>query len=233
MWKLDLTSMQWWKKPVSNYILNKCLKYFEDQQSSWIGNCWVGSCWIGSCCFIALCNDYGNNVIEVWMYNATNNKFILLVSNFSIKLRESMSFVAVNETTAIVFGGETFINNSNAAALNETWIMHLRPMLQWRQATRDTAYSVRPSARFNHAVVIMESKMYVFGGKDASKTCLNDLWVFDVTKERWSELRADNRGPNLSNASVCEYSAASTPGQLLVTVKYVYTPYASHSYKKD
>ncbi len=141
-----------------------------------------------------------------------------------------MSFVAVNKTTAIVFGGKFFSSVFNVATLNETWIMHLQPMLHWKQATVDIGYSVRPSARFHHAAVMMQSKMYVFGGKDASEACLSDLWVFDVITERWSEPRADNKRPNFLNTDICKYSAASTPSQLFINVQYMYNSF-SHRYK--
>ncbi len=141
-----------------------------------------------------------------------------------------MSFVAVNKTTAIVFGGKTFISVSNDAILNESWIMHLQPMLQSKQATVDISYFVRPSASFHHAAVMMQSKMYVFGGIHVSEACLSDLWVFDVITERWAELIADNRGPSFLNADICKYSATSTRGQLFINVEYMYNP-VSHRYK--
>ena len=106
-----------------------------------------------------------------------------------------MTFVAVNDTTAILFGG---VNRKTFS--NETWIMHLKPVFKWRQAAGNMVHSVRPSARVNHAAVMMQSKMYVFGGQDVSSQCLNDLWMFDVKIERWSKLRADNTEPNFSNA---------------------------------
>ena len=222
MWNLDLTRMQWWKKQVSNSILYEGEKHYGLEYSGWIG----------SCCFITLSNKLKQKFIEVWLFNATDNKLKLLTSNLSIKVRYFMSFVAVNETTAIVFGGKNTSKNSNVAAFNETWIMHLQPTLQWRQVNGDIAYFVRPSARYHHAAVMMQSKMYVFGGKDASGACLSDFWMFDVSTERWSEVIADNRGPDPSNASLCGYSAASTPGQLFISVIYMY-PYAIHSNKQD
>ena len=96
--------------------------------------------------------------------------------------------------------------------------MHLKPVFRWRQAAGDIAHSIRPSARWNHAAVMMQSKMYMFGGLSISLETLNDLWVFDVKAERWSEVIADNRGFTFLNHFAYSYSAASTPGQLLITV---------------
>ncbi len=106
-----------------------------------------------------------------------------------------MSFVSVNKTSAILFGGR----NSNSvlnATFDDAWIIQLQPMFKWKQVDGDITHSARPSARFNHAATVMQSKMYVFGGMNASEECLNDVWVFDVNTERWSELITDNIGPN-------------------------------------
>ena len=207
IWNLDLASMQWsfkFKKQFSTH-------YF-----------YTSSCWIGSC-FVALSNDRYFKSIKTWIHNSTDNKW-RLISNLLVKGRESMSFVAVNDTTAILFGGDNLKTFSN-----ETWIMHLKPVFRWRQVAGDMVHSVRPTARVYHAAVMMQSKMYVFGGRDVSSPCLNDLWMFDVKTERWSEVTADNIGPNFSNAWGCSYSAVSTPGQLLINVMMYINQNASNN----
>ena len=128
-----------------------------------------------------------------------------------------MSLVAVNSTNAVLFGGRISAMVSKTA-LNETWILTLQPKLQWRKVERNTNYFASPSARYRHAAVIMQSKMYVFGDMNASMNCLTDLWVFDIETEQWSEVRAVNEGSDLSGVWPCAYSAVSTPGQLLLSV---------------
>ncbi len=210
IWSLDLTSMQWWFK------IKKKFSYRISYDAS---------CWIGSCCFIALSTNPNNHNIDTWLFNASDNEWSLLTSTSSLNGRSAMSFVAANETTAILFGGTNL-----DFSFNETWIMHLEPKLQWRQCCRDVDRSVRPKRRSNHAVVMMQSKMYVFGGQDASSACLNDLWVFDVNTEKWSELTFHNTGPNLSKRMKCYYSAASTPGQLLITVMHSHANSSNDDY---
>ena len=207
IWNLDLRSMQWSKKPVFSSISDVANAGYE------------ASCWIDGCCFVALRNQNDKKFIQAWIYNDTDNE-IKLLELASIIPRSLMSFVSVNKTSAILFGGRNS-NSSLIATFDETWIIHLQPMFKRRQADGEITHSVRPSARFNHAATIMQSKMYVFGGMNASEECLDDVWVFDVNTERWSELIADNRGPNLSNSSECDCSAASTPGQLLITIKSI------------
>ncbi|XP_062518916.1 uncharacterized protein LOC134194033 [Corticium candelabrum] len=206
IWNLDLASMQW---------------FFKVKNQLWNDYCYEASSWIGSC-FVALANDWYSQSIKTMIHNTTDNKW-RLISNSSITVRYYTSFVAVNDTTAILFGGTNHITFSN-----ETWIMHLKPLFMWRQAAGDMVHSVRPSARVGHAAAIMQSKMYVFGGGDVSSQCLNDLWMFDVKTERWSKLTALNIGPNFSKACTCLYSAVSTPGQLLITVMMEIHPNASN-----
>ena len=220
VWKLDLTSMQWWKRQVSNYI------HIPDKNKS----LYKASCWIGRCCFVALSSHVNEGVMKAWIYNSTENKVRLLISTSSIRATSSMSFVAINSTTAILFAGRN-ASSDTLAVFNETWIIQLQPMFQLRQVIGNTLYSVRPSARYRHAAAIMQSKMYVFGGRNAFGDCLNDLWMFDVNTQIWLEQKADNRGPNVTNALTCDYYAAATAGQLLITVKYLYI-YKSTSYKR-
>ncbi|XP_062519048.1 receptor tyrosine-protein kinase erbB-4-like isoform X2 [Corticium candelabrum] len=199
--------MEWSKKEVFSTILDMAKDGYE------------ASSWFDSCCFVALRNQNDKKIMQAWIYNDTDNE-IRLLELPSIIPRSLMSFVSVNKTSAILFGGR----NSNSvlnATFDDAWIIQLQPMFKWKQADGDVAHSVRPSARFNHAATVMQSKMYVFGGMNASEECLNDVWVFDVNTERWSELTADNIGPNFSNSSECYCSAASTPGQLLITVESI------------
>ncbi|XP_062502538.1 probable serine/threonine-protein kinase drkC [Corticium candelabrum] len=65
---------------------------------------------------------------------------------------------------------------------------------------------------------MIQSKLYVFGGMNVAAKCLDDLWVFDLNTEGWKELTPVNKPPDLSDFGPCMCSAASTPGQLLVTV---------------
>ena len=60
--------------------------------------------------------------------------------------------------------------------------------------------------------------MYVFGGIKAFIKFLDDFWVFGVETERWSEVKAVIKGPDLSDVWPCAYFAASTQGQLYLSV---------------
>ena len=122
-------------------------------------------------------------------------------------------FRGKNSTTAAILG-----EILDKALINEMWILQLQPTAKWTQVDKNISRSVRPSARSNHAAVMVVSRMHGFGGIDAFYKCLHDLWVFNVDTDEWSEVEAVNEGPDLSDTSYCYYSAASTPGQLLISV---------------
>ena len=202
IWNLDLSSLQWWKKHVFNSIPDKICEGFK------------GSSWFDIFCLVAICSKENSNVIEVWIYNATDNKLRQLVLLSSINARYMTSFVSVNKAITILFGG-IIPNRTANPVFGERWIMQFQPMFKCRQSSGEMVHSI---ARFSHATVMMQSKVYVFDGVNASGGCLNDLWVFDVNTERWSEVTANNGGPSFLYHASCEYSAASTPGLLIIVI---------------
>ncbi|KAL8436922.1 hypothetical protein ACSSS7_001347 [Eimeria intestinalis] len=57
------------------------------------------------------------------------------------------------------------------------------PRSQWRELMRPGA----PSPRESNCAVVLNSKMYVFGGYSGMQW-LNDLYAFDLEKEEWEEI---------------------------------------------
>ena len=45
-----------------------------------------------------------------------------------------------------------------------------------------------PCPRSSHSAVVKDDKMYIFGGKDFENNKLKDFWIFDFTKNTWSEI---------------------------------------------
>ena len=199
VWSLELTTMRWWLK-------------FKGDASDFVE--YYGSCWISSSCLLVLRHNELQDM-EAWVYNSSDNSWKYLISPSLMKRRSYMSIVAVNATSAISFGG---LDLKYKTVFDEMWILHLTSNVQWKRLMGDTVNTGRPSARSGHAAVMMQSKMYVFGGMNAANKCLNDLWVFDVNIKRWAEVTPVNERPDLSDFGPCTYSATSTPGQLIVTV---------------
>lgn len=48
--------------------------------------------------------------------------------------------------------------------------------------------AARPKPRAGHSATLKGTKMYIYGGKDDENLKLNDLWVFDLTTKKWTEL---------------------------------------------
>lgn len=59
-----------------------------------------------------------------------------------------------------------------------------------------------PSPRAGATGFVYDGKAYVFGGRDADGTCLNDLWCYDPVVDTWSSLGATPLKPRL-NATAC------------------------------
>ena len=47
-----------------------------------------------------------------------------------------------------------------------------------------------PVGRASACACVCEGKAYVFGGRDAGKTYLNDMWQYDPTTDSWTDLGA-------------------------------------------
>jgi len=53
-----------------------------------------------------------------------------------------------------------------------------------------------PSPRANHTAITMDNKIYIFGGNGGrfyENSVFKDLWVLDIEKQTWSELKGDRK----------------------------------------
>jgi hypothetical protein len=54
-----------------------------------------------------------------------------------------------------------------------------------------------PSGRYGHFMGYYDGKLIVFGGKDKNEVMLNDLWVYDIQKDFWTEIVYNNLVNNI------------------------------------
>ena len=60
-----------------------------------------------------------------------------------------------------------------------------------------------PVGRASACACVCEGKAYVFGGRDAGKTYLNDLWQYDPTTDTWTDLGAAPMKARVKAAMAC------------------------------
>ena len=118
VWNLDLTTMRWWLK------IKGDISDFVD---------YYGSCWITNSCLVAL-RPNEKQGMEAWIYNTSDNSWKSLISTSLMKRRSFMSFVTVNATTAISFGGKDLVSQM---LFNETWMLHFLPSVHWKRSLGD------------------------------------------------------------------------------------------------
>eukprot|EP01080_Neovahlkampfia_damariscottae_P006925 gene6925-11088_t len=115
----------------------------------------------------------------------------------------------------IIFGG----NQSMNKYLNDVWMLEYKKKrkdkysihyFEWSclhegsisgkskfeelQQTIEGEENLVPKKRAEHASAIVDSKLYVFGGNCGSKV-LNDLWYFDLEKQKWKQISTNKNSP--------------------------------------
>lgn len=91
-------------------------------------------------------------------------------------------------TRMFIFGGK----GEDGALMRDTYFLDL-PEWCWVGVNATTA---GPSARFNHASLLVGRKIVVHGGWDGQNRCMNDLWVFDTDAFTWMRPRTSGPPPS-------------------------------------
>jgi N-acetylneuraminic acid mutarotase len=100
---------------------------------------------------------------------------------------------SIDEHTAILCDGKIYVfgGNINGYKSNLMFVYDVKTK-KWTKIEDKNA----PAERSSHSAVLKGDKMYVFGGKDYENNKLGDFWVYDCTKNEWSELKSeDDDGP--------------------------------------
>ncbi len=86
------------------------------------------------------------------------------------------------EPSLIIFGGEDAGNTMN----NDIRIFSLNS----RTFEKLNISGIKPSPRTLHTAVISNNKLIIIGGKSSS-TSSNDIWSFDFTSKKWTQISSD------------------------------------------
>jgi N-acetylneuraminic acid mutarotase len=81
----------------------------------------------------------------------------------------------------VVFGGF-----EDGERTNEILIFNLKNTI-WSTVKQDPK-NKGPCARSGHSACIHGGNMYIFGGKSDNSTKLNDLWQFNISSHKWTQL---------------------------------------------
>ena len=91
----------------------------------------------------------------------------------------------------IVFGGTLYKGDNKFAYLNDTWALDVDTM-KWHLPK---CAGRPPGGRYGHAAVVVDYKVYIFGGKGEGGILYNDLWCLDVEKWSWAMIPSSTAAP--------------------------------------
>lgn len=112
-----------------------------------------------------------------------------------------------------VFGGTRYSADfSRFATFGDLWVYDVSTD-RWDEVDPDTP---GPAARSGPAVWIHRDQLYVFGGVTESFAMLNDLWVYDIRSNRWTELVADGAAGAPSGRHVAMTGQQAVANRLVV-----------------
>lgn len=91
----------------------------------------------------------------------------------------------------IVFGGTLYKGDNKFAYLNDTWALDVDTM-KWHLPK---CAGRPPGGRYGHTAVVVDYKVYIFGGKGEGGILYNDLWCLDVEKWSWAMIPSSTAAP--------------------------------------
>ena len=156
---------------------------------------------------------------DMWLIVSGSHTTVISSRNQMTKIinpmtsREYFTLVAVNLTSALLFGGLT--GKIAGHALNDLWHFSLTTSY-WKEVKY--LGTLIPSPRYNHAAAVVDSEMFVFGGHNNSDVCFEELWKFSMIQGTWSIVEVRNGGPRLAGLQPCVASAVAQSGQLWIAV---------------
>jgi hypothetical protein len=94
-----------------------------------------------------------------------------------------------------VFGGRSA---SGSTTYSDIWTLNLAN-LAWEKVE---VFSSKPCSRYYHGATVVDSKMYVFGGRDNASR-FNDLHIFDPKTLTWSQIQTQGETPGCHSGHTC------------------------------
>lgn len=136
---------------------------------------------------------------DTWSFNLETYTWAS-VQNGVVSARTGHSAVSYKGTT-VIFGGL----QANSTYTNELWILN---NTVWTQIQPDSTGSI-PTARANHASVLVGDTLWAFGGVDGTQK-YNDLWSFSLVTYIWSSHNPTTKPSAREGASLVVNDAGNT-----------------------
>jgi hypothetical protein len=111
----------------------------------------------------------------------------------------------------VIFGG-TFYDAGKFQYLGDVWALDVET-LRWHKPTLGGgARAAAPGPRYGHSCVLVDWKLFVFGGKGDNGLLYNDLWCLDVETWTWELMPTTSSPPSPRMG----HASAAVDGKLVV-----------------
>lgn len=191
-WSLDLLTMRW----------DGSRGLIGTEQTFGGGSV---SVWLNDSVLLIVSQSYRNTIIIKSMDSVT-------LKRYPEPVRSDFSLVAVNGTSALMFGGRTEFET-----LNDLWLFS-SVTNDWTQLLIDTNRTPTPSPRYAHVAVVSKSEMFIYAGRNLSDICYEEMWKFNLITAKWSRVTSINEGPRLDSMAPCFAHVACQAGHIWIAV---------------
>lgn len=100
----------------------------------------------------------------------------------------------VNEKV-LVFGGST-MNSSNTLQSSATlWELDFKSM-KWKEIVPNNLTSQCPRPRVWHTASHVNDSIYIFGGRNSKLQYFNDMWIYNLRTQTWSQCKGEGKPPS-------------------------------------
>ncbi|RCK60624.1 Kelch repeat-containing protein 2 [Candida viswanathii] len=133
-------------------------------------------------------NGFPDN--NFYLFNINNNKYTIpshILHKPNGRYGHSVGVISLNNTSSrlYLFGGQ--LEND---VYNDLYYFELNsfksPKASWELV--EPLNNFKPPPLTNHSMSVYKNKIYVFGGVYNNEKVSNDLWVFDATDDKWTQV---------------------------------------------
>ena len=103
----------------------------------------------------------------------------------------------------IVFGG-TFFDEGKFHYLNDVWALDVETLRWHKPSLTGGSKAPRPGPRYGHTSVLVDWKIYIFGGKGENGLLYNDLWCLDIENWSWELMPTTSTPPTPRLGHCCQ-----------------------------